>query len=123
MKLSRDEESFLRHWIYDEAHYQDRRGPAKGLQLQHMAVPADLGTLIAAAIPDPPDQEAAGLGPPPREPLTWPWSAVTLRARLAEARIELAKRRGEAVPGTEIKTGQPSGGDAYAHHDEPGVTR
>ena len=95
MKLSRDEESFLRHWIDDEAHYQDGQGPAKRLQLQRKAIPADLATLIAAAIPDLSDQEAAGLGPPPPEPLTWPWSEETFRVRLAEARAILAERSGE----------------------------
>ena len=44
MKLSRDEEIFLRHWIYDEAHYRDGTGPAKRLQREHRAIPADLGT-------------------------------------------------------------------------------
>jgi hypothetical protein len=89
MKLSRDEETFLRHWMYDEVHYQDGPGPAKRLQLQHRAVPADLATLIAAAIPDPADQEAAGLGPAPPEPPTWPWSEESLRTRIAEARVAL----------------------------------
>ena len=34
MKLSRDEEVFLRHWMYDEVHYRDGQGPAKRLQLE-----------------------------------------------------------------------------------------
>ena len=67
MRLSRDEESFLRHWMYDEVHYQDGPGPAKRLQLEHGAVPADLATLIAAAIPDAADQRnrpaSASAGP------------------------------------------------------------
>jgi len=50
----------LRHWMYDEVHYQDGTGPAKRLQLQHRAIPADLAVLIAAAIPEPSDQEEAG---------------------------------------------------------------
>lgn len=91
MKLSRDEELFLRHWMYDEMHYQDGPGLAKRLQVQHRAIPADLATLIAAAIPDPADQEAAGLGPPPDEPPTWPWSEDALRARLLNARTALAE--------------------------------
>jgi hypothetical protein len=91
MKLSRDEELYLRHWIYDEAHYQDGIGPAKRLQLRHRAIPADLAVLIAATIPDPMDQEEAGLGPPPVEPPTWPWSEETLEARVSEARASLAK--------------------------------
>ena len=76
MRLFRDEGTFLRHWMYDEVHFQDGVGPAKQLQLQHRAIPADLAVLIAAAIPDPMDQEAAGLGPLPAEPPTWPWSEV-----------------------------------------------
>jgi hypothetical protein len=98
--LSRDEELYLRHWIYDEAHYQDVEGPAKRLQVRHRAVPADMAVLIAAAIPDPADQEAAGLGPPPAEPPTWPWSQETLRTRLAEARTALA---GKSSPGIGAK--------------------
>lgn len=96
MKLSRDEERFLRHWIHDEAHYQDGVGPAKRLQVQHRAIPADLATLIVAAIPDPADQEAAGLGPPPAEPPTWPWSEREWSERVAEARTVLAEAAMEA---------------------------
>jgi hypothetical protein len=92
MRLSRDEELFLRHWMYDEVHYQQGRGLAKQLQLQHRAVPADLALLIAAAYPDLAEQEAAGKGPPPNEPPTWPWPVEALRARLAEARTILAER-------------------------------
>jgi hypothetical protein len=91
MRLSREEEAFLRHWIYDEVHYQNGAGAAKRLQVQHQAVPADLAMLVAAAIPDATDQEAAGQGPPPSEPATWPWSPEALRARLSEARVALAK--------------------------------
>jgi hypothetical protein len=90
MKLSPDEEAFLRYWIYDEAHYQEGRGPAKRLQLEHRAIPVDLATLIAAAMPDPRDQEAAGIGPPPPGPPIWPWSEEEFCARLAEARDVLA---------------------------------
>ncbi len=91
MRLSRDEELFLRHWIYDEAHYQGGPGPAKRLQLQHRAIPADLAVLIAAAIPDLIDQEKASLGPPPVEPSTWPWSEEAWRERVSEARAALAE--------------------------------
>ena len=93
MKLSRDEELFLRHWIYDEAHYRDGVGPAKRLQVQHHTTPADLATIIAAALPDPEEQEAAASGPPPSEPPVWPWSGETLRRLLLEARTLLAGRR------------------------------
>ena len=92
MRLSPDEDLFLRHWMYDEVHYQDRPGPAKRLQLQHRAIPADLATLIATAIPDPADQEEAGRCPPATNSLTWPWSEVGLSRRLEEARAILCKR-------------------------------
>jgi len=92
MKLSREEELFLRHWMYDEAHYRDGQGPAKNLQLRHQAVPADLAVLIAAAIPDLSEQEAAGSGPAPSDPPSWPWNGDTLQARVAEARASLALR-------------------------------
>jgi hypothetical protein len=104
MRLSREEESFLRHWMYDEVHYHDGECPAKQLQLQHRAVPADLAVLIAAAIPDPAEQEAAGLGPPPAESLAWPWTEEALRARLVEARSLLARRNREAAPTSEVES-------------------
>lgn len=87
--LGFDEEVFLRHWMYDEVRHGEVEGPAKRLQLQHRAVPADLAVLIAAAMPDPADQEAAGLGPPPAEPPAWPWPNDALRGRLADARAAL----------------------------------
>jgi hypothetical protein len=93
MRLSREEERFLRHWIYDEAHYEEGTGPAKTLQLQHRVVPADLAILIAAAIPDPADQQAASLEGALAEPLCWPWSDDAFRSRLAEARSLLAERQ------------------------------
>jgi hypothetical protein len=71
MKLSRDEELFLRHWIYDEFRYQEGRDPAKQLQIEHGAVPADLGTLIAATIPDLSEQGAVGIGPHARRRDGW----------------------------------------------------
>jgi hypothetical protein len=89
MRLSRDEEVFLRHWMYDEVHYREGQGPAKCLQVEYRAVPADLATLIAATMPDPADQELAGLGPPPAEPPVWPWPGDALRVRLADARAAL----------------------------------
>ncbi len=89
MKLSHDEEVFLRHWMYDETHYRDGAGLAKQLQLQHRVPPADLALLIAAAIPDVTDQEAAGAGPPPVESPCWPWSVEAFSQRLAEARSTL----------------------------------
>src|SRR5947209_3817530 len=94
MRLSREEEDFLRHWMYEETHYQKGPGPAKRLQIQHGVAPADLAALIAAAIPDPLDQEAIGQGPPPAEPSAWPWSAESFRHRLDDARATLAARHG-----------------------------
>jgi hypothetical protein len=94
MRLSPEEESFLRQWIYDEAHYQEGTGPAKQLQLLKRATPAELSLLIAAAIPDPADQEAASLVTRPAESLTWPWSDEAFRSRVAEARAFLARRQG-----------------------------
>jgi len=89
MKLSRDEEAFLRHWIYDETHFENGQGSAKLLQLQYRAVPADLAMLIAAAMPDPDDQEKAALGPQPSVQAKWPWSEEELGKRLAEAQAVL----------------------------------
>jgi hypothetical protein len=94
MKLSREEEAYLRHWIFDEARYQEGRGPAKQLQLQHRATPAELAVLIAAALPDPAEQEAATHDPSPTEPPVWPWSDVSFRSGLAEARAILGIRDG-----------------------------
>ena len=98
MKLSPEEERFLRHWMYDEVHYQDGPGHAKRLQLQHGAIPADLATLIAATMPEPADQEAAGFGPPPPGPPRWPWAPGALEARLQAARVALEKQRLPARP-------------------------
>jgi hypothetical protein len=92
-RLSPEEEIFLRHWVYDEMHYQDGQGPAKRLQVEHRVAPADIALLVAAAMPDRTEQEAAGLGPPPAEPPTWPWSDDACRNRVAEARSLLAQRR------------------------------
>src|SRR3954452_20344375 len=92
MKLTREEETFLRHWMYDESHYQEGPGPARRLQREHRALPADLAVLIAAALPDPADHDAAGRGPPPAEPPAWPWSRQSFPARLAEARKVLDTR-------------------------------
>ncbi|MBX9623351.1 MAG: hypothetical protein K2X82_06015 [Gemmataceae bacterium] len=91
MNLSPDEALFLRHWVYDEAHYRGGVGPAKRLQVEHRVAPADLATLIAAAIPDPADQAVAAATPPDGEP-TWPWWDDALRTRLAEARAVLTGR-------------------------------
>jgi len=95
MKLSPEEEAYLRHWIFDEARYQEGQGPAKQLQLEHGATAADLAVLIAATLPDPADQEVAAHGPPPTEAPSWPRSNDSFRLRLAEARtiLTIADRR------------------------------
>jgi hypothetical protein len=102
MNLLREEEMFLRRWMYDEVHFQDGQGPAKSLQLQHGVISADLSILIAAAIPDLTDQEAAGACPP-QEPPAWPWSEHSLSARLAEARrllgLDQSSPRRNSSPG------------------------
>lgn len=89
MKLSPDEELFLRHWIYEEVHFREGSGAAKRLQIQHRAIPADLAKLIAAAIPDPETQESMGNGPPPPQSPRWPWSESSLRQRIDEAQRHL----------------------------------
>ena len=91
MNLRHEEEAFLRRWMYDEVHYQGGQGPAKRLQLENRVVSADLAILIAAAIPDIREQEAAGLERS-AVPLSWPWSQESLSARIAEARTVLAGR-------------------------------
>jgi hypothetical protein len=88
MKLSRDEDNFLRHWLFEEFHYERGAGPAKRLQLQHGVVPAELSVLVAAAIPDPAEQQAATLAPP-KAPPHWPWTANDFQARLADAHAVL----------------------------------
>jgi hypothetical protein len=102
MNLFREEEVFLRRWMYDAVHFQDGWGPAKSLQLQHGVISADLSILIAAAIPDLADQEAAGTCPP-SEPPAWPWSEDSLSSRLAEARallgLDQSSRRNSSAAG------------------------
>ncbi|MFO0966221.1 MAG: hypothetical protein U0793_11645 [Gemmataceae bacterium] len=93
MKLSPDEEVFLRHWMFDEARFREGQGPAKRLQIGHGVVPADLALLITAALPDPVEQEEAGKGPPPASAPQWPWTEESLRSRLTEARRVLAQRQ------------------------------
>ncbi len=95
MNLSPEEAAFLERWIYDEVHYQEGPGPAKQLQLRHQARPADLAVLIAAAFPDPTEQEAASRIPSQQVPV-WPWSEQEFQTRLAEARALLGVGRPEA---------------------------
>ncbi len=88
MNLSPEEASFLRHWIYDEAHYQQGPGLAKRLQVEHRVRPADLAVLIAASLPNSAEQEAAAALTPSEAP-RWPWSAEALASRLQQARVAL----------------------------------
>ena len=79
MKLSREEETFLRHWMYDELRYQQGTGPTMSMQLKHGVPPADLAALMAASFPDLADQEAAGFGPPTR----WARLGAAVLSRIA----------------------------------------
>ena len=97
MNLSPEEVRFLRHWMYDEMHYEEGSGAAKQLQREHRAISANLAEIIAAAIPDLAEQWAAGVGPPPAEPPMWPWSEAAIAARLAEARALLESRTAASV--------------------------
>src|ERR1019366_5860747 len=85
MKLSREEVNFLRHWIYDEVHFREGTGSAKRLQVAHKVPPFELALIISAAMTEPGEQEAAAEGPPPTEPLRWPWPDTAWASRLAEA--------------------------------------
>jgi hypothetical protein len=102
MKLSPEEMHFLRHWMYDEMHYQEGSGPAKRLQRAHHAISANLAVIIAAGIPDLAEQWAAGVGPPPAELPTWPWSRAAIEARLAEAHALLARTGGRHASAKEL---------------------
>lgn len=86
MKLSHEEEIFLRHWIYDEVHFHEGTGPAKRLQVAYKVPPANLATIIAAALTEPGEQEAAAEGPPPTESPVWPWPEDNCARRVEEAR-------------------------------------
>jgi hypothetical protein len=112
MKLSPEEVHFLRHWMYDEMHYQEGSGPAKQLQRAHRAISANLAVIIAAAIPDPAEQWAAGVGPPPAEAPTWPWSDAAIKARLAEARALLESSGGRQASAKEPRESRNSANQA-----------
>ena len=112
MKLSLEEMHFLRHWMYDEMHYQEGTGPAKQLQRSHHAISANLAVIIVAAMPDLAEQWAAGVGPPPAEPPTWPWSNAAIEARLTEARTLLESTGGrEALAEEPVERKGVSSGD------------
>jgi hypothetical protein len=97
MKLSHEEEVFLRHWIYDEVHYREGTGPAKRLQVAHKVPPANLALIIAAALTEPGEQEAAADGPPPTELPIWPWPKDSCARRIEEARQLLGTPRAGIV--------------------------
>ncbi len=112
MKLSREEEIFLGHWMYEEMQYRAGPGPAKRLQFEHDVLSSDLAAVIAASIPLPAAQEAAGDGPPPAEPPIWPWFGEVFTSRLAEARTLLAQRSADGLgfvprPGKDRQTAEP----------------
>jgi hypothetical protein len=100
MRLSPEEDAFLRQWMHDELHFLQGVGPAKRLQLEHNVLPADLALLIAAAMPDPSEQGAAGAAVPPAGPPRWPWTPESFRARVAEAcaLLAAARARGSGFP-------------------------
>jgi hypothetical protein len=93
MKLSPEEEQFLRHWVYDEAHYREGVGPAKRLQVERALPPHELALLVAAAIPDLRDQERISEGPPPSEPPSWPWNSEPERLNRVRAAQEILMQR------------------------------
>jgi len=107
IKLSPEEERFLRHWMHDEAHYQTGLGHAQRLQLQHGIVPADLAILVAA-FSKLADQEAVSVAAPPAEPPSWTWSDQGFQFRLAEARSTLVQRHPRSVDKSEVAGGRPS---------------
>jgi hypothetical protein len=82
-------------------------GPAKQLQREHQEISADLAVIIAAAIPDLAEQWAAGVGPPPAEPTTWPWSTAAIKARLAEAHALLESTGGRQTSAEKTARGKP----------------
>lgn len=73
-------------------HYQTSQGLAKRLQVTHHVAPAELAALLAVAMPDVLEQEAAGIGPPPPEPPVWPWQGDECKRRIAEAKSLLARK-------------------------------
>lgn len=92
MKLSLEEQAFLKQWMYDENHFMEGQGPAKRLQIAHGVRPGDLGLLVAAAIPDPAEQQAAA-ETPLKSAVAWPWTEDELSNRLLEARSIVSSRQ------------------------------
>ncbi len=93
MTLSPEEELFLRQWMFDEVHFEEGQGPAKRLQVAHGVRPGELSQLIAAALPDPAEQQAAVSEASRSTCPNWPWSVQTFQDRLGEAQAILASRQ------------------------------
>lgn len=90
MKLSAKEERFLTAWMRDELNYRGGPGPAKLLEREHRAKPADLAMLTAAWIPDPGEQCRRAEAADESGPLEWPWKdEKELYTRLYEAEVGL----------------------------------
>jgi len=87
MKLSREEEGFLRHWMYDKTHYQDGPGPAKQFCIEQPlltwppSLPLPSPTWTTRKLP--------ASGPRLMIPPMWPWIGDTLRTRIFEAQAAL----------------------------------
>ena len=92
MKLSPEEEIFLRQWMFDEVHFEEGQGPAKRLQVAMGVRPPELSLLIAAALPDPAEQQAAVSGVDCSACPTWPWSVQSFQDRLGEAQAIIDSR-------------------------------
>lgn len=93
MTLCPEEELFLRQWMFDEVHFEEGQGPAKSLQVAKAVRPAELSFLIAAALPDPAEQQAAVSGSSLSACPAWPWSVQSFQHRLEEAQTILASRQ------------------------------
>jgi hypothetical protein len=79
--------------MFDEVQFEEGQGPAKRQQVAQEVRPAELSLLIAAALPDPADQEAAVARASPSACPTWPWSVQSFQDRLGEAQAILASRQ------------------------------
>jgi hypothetical protein len=92
MMLCPEEEQFLRQWMFDEVHFEEGIGPAKRLQVAKGVRPAELSLLIAAALPEPADQQAAVSRADRSSIPQWPWTEKSLQDRLSEAQAILDTR-------------------------------
>src|SRR5436190_21676907 len=93
LTLPPEEELFLRQWMFDEVHFEEGQGPAKRLQVAMGVRPAELSLLIAAALPDPAEQQAAVSGADSSACPTWPWSVQSFQDRLGEAQAIIDSRQ------------------------------